>query len=307
MHTCCKLAATTHSIPVLNPTVNCGIIARTQTRTTERDISATCLSKLRLGRRHLPRLTIQSVAAVDAYRAFTLPPARLAKRQRKLAILASLCLLALFGGAWRYQLSQPLSDSSHIRFYNNRGNVEVRGTVDVVEIRDTTIHLEVKTEEIQSDGWQNVSGRILVFTPRYPEYRYGDMLQLTGRLQTPQKLDDFDYPGYLAAQSIYTTVVYPDVEVIGHGYGNRVLAWIYAVRQKLAQNIARVLPEPQASLAQGLVLGLKSNMPDVVNTDFVNSGTAHLLAISGMNLSIVTGMLVSFGIWLFGKRHYFYI
>ena len=44
-----------------------------------------------------------------------------------------------------------------------------------------------------------------------------------------------------------------------------------------------------------------------MNDDFVRTGTAHILAISGQNLSIVAGMFIAAGIWLFGKRHYRYV
>jgi competence protein ComEC len=71
--------------------------------------------------------------------------------------------------------------------------------------------------------------------------------------------------------------------------------------------MATVLPEPQASLAQGIILGIRGNIPSSVKTDFSRTGTAHILAISGLHLSIVAGILLSLGIWLFGRRRYFYI
>ncbi|MEK7353805.1 MAG: DNA internalization-related competence protein ComEC/Rec2 [Chloroflexota bacterium] len=83
--------------------------------------------------------------------------------------------------------------------------------------------------------------------------------------------------------------------------------WIDRLRNSLAQIFAEVLPEPQASLAQGIILGIRDNIPPSVQTDFAHTGTAHILAISGQNLSIVAGILVSFGIWLFGRRRYFYV
>ncbi len=85
------------------------------------------------------------------------------------------------------------------------------------------------------------------------------------------------------------------------------LEWVYSIRNSLSQTLAEVLPEPQASLAQGIVLGIRSTIPTEIKDAFVSTGTAHILAISGVNLSIVAGMLVSIGVWLFGKRRYLYI
>jgi competence protein ComEC len=75
----------------------------------------------------------------------------------------------------------------------------------------------------------------------------------------------------------------------------------------MSQTLTQVLPEPQASLAQGITLGIRDNIPETVRDRFSYTGTAHLLAISGLHLSILAGILVSIGIWLFGRRRYLYV
>ncbi|GAH86578.1 unnamed protein product, partial [marine sediment metagenome] len=44
-----------------------------------------------------------------------------------------------------------------------------------------------------------------------------------------------------------------------------------------------------------------------IKANLSHTGTAHLLAISGLHLGIVAGILLAIGIWLFGRRHYTYI
>ncbi|GAH71595.1 unnamed protein product, partial [marine sediment metagenome] len=156
-------------------------------------------------------------------------------------------------------------------------------------------------------GWQEVSGTALLFVPRYPTYNYGDRLMVTGELKTPPQLDDFDYKDYLFHQGIYSTMLYPEIEILETGKGSKPLEWVYSVRNRLSQTLAQVLPEPQASLAQGIILGNRGNIPSPLKDDFSHTGTAHLLAISGLHLAIVAGILLSIGIWLFGRRHYIYI
>jgi competence protein ComEC len=68
-----------------------------------------------------------------------------------------------------------------------------------------------------------------------------------------------------------------------------------------------VLPEPQAALAQGIVLGIRSNIPADLQHDFAVSGTIHLLAISGLHIGIMAGVLLGIGLWLLGRRHYLYV
>ena len=120
-------------------------------------------------------------------------------KQRKAIILAAVCLIALFGGALLFPASQPSGDESCLQFYNGH-EVEIRGVIKAdPEVRDKTTHIRLSDIKIWRDeGWQGVSGHALLFAPRYPAYHYGDVLRVTGRLETPPTLDDFDYEGYLA-------------------------------------------------------------------------------------------------------------
>jgi len=102
-------------------------------------------------------------------------------------------------------------------------------------------------------------------------------------------------------------MLYPKIETLERGKGFKPLEWVYSLRNRLSQTMAEVLPEPQASLAQGIILGKRGTIPSPLRDDFTRTGTAHLLAISGLHLSIVAGILLSLGIWLFGRRRYTYI
>lgn len=231
------------------------------------------------------------------------------RQHRKPVILASLGIFILLAGAAYSFSSLHTIDESRLHFYNDRGSVAVKGIVaEGPDVRDKNTRLKLSATGIKLDkGWQEVKGTALVFVSRYPAYQYGDALLVTGELRTPPQLDDFDYKGYLAHQGIYTTMLYPQVELLDTGKGFKPMEWVYSLRSRLAQNLARVLSEPPASLAQGIVLGIRSNIPPSLNGDFARSGTAHLLAISGINLSIMAGVLLSLGIWLFGRRHYLYV
>ena len=238
-----------------------------------------------------------------------LPLLLLLRQHRKTVIIISLCLVAFFGGAFCYQLSLPPDDESSLQFYNDRGTVELKGVVaDDPEVRDKATQLHLSAAEIKlGKEWREVSGTALLFVPRYSAYRYGDALRVTGELETPPQLDDFDYKDYLAHQEIYATMLYPAIEIIETGKGSTPLEWVYSVRNRLSQTLAKILPEPQASLAQGIILGIRGNIPSLLRDSFSRTGTAHLLAISGLHLAIVAGILLSIGIWLFGRRHNYYI
>ena len=233
----------------------------------------------------------------------------IAHQHRKPIILTSLCLIAFLGGAFYFQSSLPSAEEGCLQFYNDQGTVEIRGLLDRdPEPGGKTTHLHLSAREIRLDEeWHKVSGTALLFVPRYPVYSYGDVLWVKGELETPPQLDDFDYEKYLAHQEIYSTMLYPDIEVLETGKGFKPLEWVYSLRNSLSQTITKVLPEPQAALAQGIILGIRGNIPSSVKADFAYTGTAHLLAISGLHLSIVAGILLSLGIWLFGRKGYIFV
>jgi competence protein ComEC len=256
-----------------------------------------------LGSRLAPPFALIFVGLVPLPLLFFFP------QRRRLIIIIAVCLIAFFGGALCYQASLPPEDASYIKFYNSQ-EVEIEGMVSAdPEVRDSATHIRLSVSRInpENEGWREVSGDVLLFVPRYPEYEYGDVLRVTGKLEIPGQLGDFDYKGYLEHQGIYATMLYPDLERIDSGQGFKPLEWIYSLRNSLAESIAEVMPEPQAALTQGILLGIRYNIPADIKYDFTITGTAHILAISGVNLSIIAGMLLSIGIWLFGKKRFIYI
>ena len=224
-------------------------------------------------------------------------------------IIASFCILAFFGAGLRFKQTLPVVNEHSLQFYNDRGMAEITGMVtNDPEVRDVTQSIQLSASEIKIDNEsKQVSGTALIRVSKYPSYFYGDTLKVNGRLATPPKLDDFDYRGYLEQQGIYSLIYYPQIEVLDKGKGSKLLQAIYSFRNRLSQVVTKTLPEPQGALAQGIVLGIRSDIPPSLNQTFARTGTAHLLAISGLNLSIVIGMVLGLGVRLFGKRYSLYI
>ena len=176
------------------------------------------------------------------------------------------------------------------------------------DMRDRYCLLTFSASEITVNGEKKeILGIALIRMPRYPTYHYGDVLKVTGELETPLQLEDFDYKSYLARQGIYTIIYYPRVEVLERGQGSKPLQWIYSLREHLSVSLTRALPEPQGSLAQAILLGLRNNIPDSLYEAFSRTGIAHLLAISGLHISIIIAMFLSFGILVFGRQRSIYI
>ena len=159
------------------------------------------------------------------------------------------------------------------------------------------------------EGWRPVAGRVQV-TARpgvamtrerpAPHVRYGDRLTLTGAVESPPVFDDFDYREYLARQGVGAVARFPSLALAAEGGGNPLLERVYAVRAALAESLQRSLPEPASALARSLLLGQRRGLPDPVRDAFIETGTSHLLAISGLHVAIALGAALALGRLAFG-------
>ncbi|MBN1375697.1 MAG: DNA internalization-related competence protein ComEC/Rec2 [Dehalococcoidia bacterium] len=231
------------------------------------------------------------------------------KSRRRFLIGSGFCLLALLGGAVRYQSSIPPSDNTSLQFYNDKGTLQVEGMVSgSPETRKSSVVFRLSADSVTADNLSiAVSGNVLVNLPFYRQVRYGDVLRLTGKLETPPQFDDFDYRNYLYNQGICSLIYYPRAEILETDRGIKPLAWIYSLRARLADSLAASLPGPHGPLAQAILLGIRQNLPPSMVQSFYTTGTTHLIAISGLNLTIILGMLLPLMVRLLGRKNQVYI
>lgn len=217
------------------------------------------------------------------------------------AIGAVAIVLALFGGmrADGY-LSRPLPTLAE--FVGEA--VTATGVVDAEPRRGlTTQRFRVDVRSLETgDRTADVDGRLLATFGEYEDLAPGTLVRLTGQLSEPPVLGEFDYPKYLLKQDIVGTMYMPRIEVLGppHPLGPAVM--LAGVRDKLDLGLARSLPEPEASLASGLLIGRDDGLPDDVEEAFRTTGLAHIVAVSGSNVVIVTAIVFATASPLLGRR-----
>ena len=141
-----------------------------------------------------------------------------------------------------------------------------------------------------------VTGRVQVFLIQpslFPQV--GDDLRLFGSLETPRQVlnpGEFDYGRFLGEKNIYAifqTIGPRSVKRLREGQWflpGRLLA---EARRKLAALIDKLYAVPEAAIMKALVLGLRSDVASGVRDQFMKTGTIHLLAISGLNITMIAG------------------
>jgi competence protein ComEC len=160
---------------------------------------------------------------------------------------------------------------------------------------------------------QNQKFSVLVRIPFGSSVAYGDTVRVSGVLQKPEAFMTntgrmFDYEKYLQTENIYYILDKASVITLRHG-GNILKKNLFSVRQKFEEHLLEVLPAESGALADGLILGAKGGFSNELRNDFVRTGTIHIVALSGYNITIVAesilliakqflsfGLAITFGI-----------
>lgn len=224
--------------------------------------------------------------------------------------LGSLCILALALGATRLLLAVPHFDAASLATYNDAGWVDLEGVVvGEPDEREHYTNLRVRAERLTlPDGTEReVEGLALVKADRYPQRRYGDRVRIEGLLETPPVFEGFSYRDYLARQGIHSLIRRAEVTFLAENEANRLLYHLFEFKRYAQSTIARLLPEPQAALLTGILLGVETGIPSNLMDDFAATGTTHIIAISGFNITIISGIFAGLAQQLFGKRRALWI
>lgn len=138
---------------------------------------------------------------------------------------------------------------------------------------------------------------ILVHASSYPEIQYGDELSISGKIMIPKNFAPvdggraFDYRAYLAKDEIYYEIPFSKISITDHGKGSWIFGKLFALKHTLMSNIARAIPEPESSLAGGIVLGAKQSLGKEWMQKFRDAGLAHIVVLSGYNIAVVANVI----------------
>lgn len=225
-------------------------------------------------------------------------------------------LVVFFLGAARYQYQQPDPDDPFfIAFYNDRAyEVLVTGTLEEPpDIRDKYANLRINVEAVDTgSGDMPAYGLALarvnlsqIYAGGGEPLKYGDRVRIRGELQTPPENEDFSYRDYLAQNGVYSVIAKTEVTILPGNGGNFFFRQVYALKASLLEKIYAIYHDPEASLLAGILLGVDTGLTPQLQQAFKNTGTSHIIAISGFNIAIIAGIFFSlfknfFGIFIEG-------
>jgi len=122
--------------------------------------------------------------------------------------------------------------------------------------------------------------------PWHPPVVPSDRVTLAGRIRPPP---ESEYGAYLASIGAVGTIRANKLEVLPPtGTLERSLE---GLRRSAGDGLARAIPEPEAGLAAGVLLGLRDRVDRNLAADFTTAGASHVVAISGWNIAIVASTI----------------
>ena len=207
-------------------------------------------------------------------------------------------LLFLALGMLRFSIAQPDITPHQLTYYNDTETAVITGVViDTPQTSEHSTSLTLRAESIQllpekgNAPELEVEGKVRVSLHGTQPLAYGDRLRLVCVPQTPQPVDDFNYPRWLAARQIYSQCSYASATLIDRSNGSFFMRTILSVRQNAQAFITRTLPPDEAALLSGILLGLENEISPSVEQAFQRSGTSHIIAISGANFTLLIGFV----------------
>ncbi len=210
------------------------------------------------------------------------------ERHPRLIVLSILCITGALGIMRVEVATWGRSDVQFEERLNQ--NVVLEGViVEEVDERANTAQLTVHVDSIDK---KHVDRRVLVISDRFPTFAYGDRVRVEATLTLPEAFETtlgrmFDYPGYLSARGIRYIATRAHVRMLNEGNGYVVVASLLAVKHAFMHQVEILLPEPQAGLAEGLVLGVKRALGADLEQAFRVAGVIHIIVLSGYNVTIV--------------------
>lgn len=206
-------------------------------------------------------------------------------------------------GYIRVQLHTAYNDSHHFLYgsfdfykvtitkYSEEKQSSWRTEADVVSVHN-------------NDGWQATSGRVLLYFSKKDfgtPFRYGDVLLIRGspmQVKPPSNPGEFDIQRHLYFKNIYHrhSLEKDQVMWVMSGRGNTFIASAIAVRLWADRQLRTfVHGEREQATASALVLGVTDGLDDDLLQAYAATGAMHVLAVSGLHVSIIYWIILLAG------------
>ncbi len=202
--------------------------------------------------------------------------------------LLVLAILLFLGGMARFAFLAE-SEKDGLALFEN-GNISLEGIVIKSKHSQRYTNILIEAEKIiKKDGDIRARGSVLLRLPPARDYAVGRKLLVSCELYE-QKNWPKTAPRWACAPEA--------VRDLGAGEINILAKFVAVSRTGFINGLRAAFPEPQLSLAGGLLLGDDFGFSADLFNSFVRTGTAHIVAVSGWNVTLIANYILAAAIIL---------
>lgn len=137
-----------------------------------------------------------------------------------------------------------------------------------------------------------IKGRAIVYTKKYPEFQFGDVLKIEGEIiPLGQETILKSQKNQAAYSKIYMPKKIERLSEAPSSFWVKLRVPFVKIEKKMEAQITRLIVQPEAGLLAGILLGVKTNIAEDVRKILSLTGTAHIIALSGYNITIIAESL----------------
>jgi len=223
---------------------------------------------------------------------------------RRKKYLTAILILGFAIAGWRgmARIEFFVPDHTHVAFYTDRGEVDLVGTVSKSERvgeNRVSVDIDAKELELHQNEFIPVEGKVRVTLSNiFDQPRRGDRVKIIAELEKPRSRGN---PGavpsawFLRTEGIFATAYIrakSKFEILESASGSVFLFDDF--RNKIRFLILTSTQYPASEVVRAIVLGESGQIAPAIWDAFRKTGTAHLLAVSGIHV----GVIAAFAFWL---------
>ena len=230
--------------------------------------------------------------------------------QKKAAIAHVSLYLAILCLGMAYFKNAEILPPAHISYFLSEEpkSVFVKGIIVNDPVTNPTFYKNDKTtftlnvNSLKDNGsWQKACGlaKVELYSEKGKALSFGDEVSLEGIISKPAGLRNpglFNYSEYLGIKGIYAALKVRDgmrIEIFRTGSSNYLKKTAYGLRHKIRHLLDERLEKPYNDFLKAILIGERAGFDDDITEDFVKTGTVHILAISGLHVGLVAGIVLA--------------
>ncbi len=203
-------------------------------------------------------------------------------------------LVSFFCGSVRYQVYSEQSAPSALagsligehHIFQMR---VIEPTLESIDYGETV--LDIQSVLDSSGTWLPVQGKVKVRLPASFQFTYHTSLEIEGFLISTTTEGEKAHASWLKREGVDFQMYYPTILEESVEQGFSCMGALYDLRQRAYQVLQSIIPFPESELLAGILLGLEGRIPDYLSEAFRLTGTAHIVAISGFNIALISAII----------------